>query len=75
MATDPTLLSCEIELRPGEQLQLPQSLTDRVGPGHWLITIQPADEPTTEVAIRSHSAFLDSYAAGDEGLYDDYPTG
>jgi hypothetical protein len=33
----------------------------------------PTDEPTNHIAIRSHSAFLNSYAAEDEGLYDDYP--
>jgi hypothetical protein len=73
MTTDHRSLSCEIELRPGEQLQLPRSVTDRVGPGHWLITIQPADAPNGSAPVRNHSAFLGSYAIEDEGLYDDYP--
>jgi hypothetical protein len=73
MNTEPTFLSCEIELQPGEQLQLPQSITDRVGPGHWLVTVQPAEDLTSGSPVRSHLAFLNSFAAEDEGLYDDYP--
>jgi hypothetical protein len=61
-------LTYEIELEPGEKLTLPASLTAHVGAGRWLITIQPLVAP-----IRSHSAFLSSYAPEDEELYDDYP--
>jgi hypothetical protein len=61
--------SCEIELRPGEKLVLPPTLTESVGVGRWIITVQPADE--AERPIRSHSAFLNGYAVEDEGLYDD----
>ena len=74
MSTNGEPLSCQVELQPGERLQLPQSLVDRIGPGHWLVTVQPADDATAD-PIRNHSAFLGSYDAGDEGLYDDYPTG
>jgi hypothetical protein len=61
-------LTYEIELEPGEKFTLPASLIEKVGAGRWLITIQPLAAP-----IRSHSAFLSSYAPEDEGLYDDYP--
>ncbi len=61
-------LTYEIELEPGEKLTLPESLIAHVGAGRWLITIQLLPAP-----IRSHSAFLNSYAPDDEGLYDDYP--
>jgi hypothetical protein len=73
MATDPRVLSCEIEVQPGEQIQLPRSITERVGVGHWLVTIQPAGTSDSRSSIRDHSAFLGSYSAGDEGLYDNYP--
>lgn len=64
-------LACEIELRPGERLRLPDTLTERVGAGRWLVTVQPADavEPT-----RLHGAFLSAYVPEDEGLYDDAAT-
>jgi len=61
-------LTCEIELEPGEELTLPESLIAQVDAGRWLITIRPLSAP-----IRSHSAFLNSYAPQDEGMYDDYP--
>lgn len=60
-------LTYEIELELGEKLILPESLIAHVEAGRWLITIQPLPIP-----IRSHSAFLNSYAPEDEGLYDDY---
>ena len=62
-------LTYEIELEPGEKLTLPESLITHVNAGRWLITIQPLP-----ALIRSHSAFLNSYAPEDEGLYDDYPS-
>jgi hypothetical protein len=61
-------LAYEIELQAGEKLSLPSALLDAVGPGHWLITVEPADNGA---AIRRHGAFLAGYAAEDEGLYDD----
>jgi hypothetical protein len=64
-------LAYEVELQPGEKLQLPPGMAEQVGPGRWLITVQPAD--SSREAIRQHSAFLNSYAPEDEGLYDDYP--
>jgi len=57
-----SLVTYEIELEPGEELTLPESLNAHINAGRWLITI-----------FRSHSAFLNSYAPQDEGLYDDYP--
>jgi hypothetical protein len=59
-------LAYEIELRPGEKLTLPQALVDSVGAGRWLVTIEPA----YPMSVRGHGAFLNGYAAGDEGLYD-----
>ncbi len=62
-------LTYEIELEPGEKLTLPKSLIAQVDAGRWPITIHPLPTP-----IRSHSAFLNSYAPEDEGLYkDDQP--
>lgn len=67
-------LGCEIELGNGERLSLPESVVGQVGPGRWIVTIQPADGNTAKV-FRNHSAFLNSYASEDEGLYDDAATG
>src|SRR5438477_246765 len=39
-------LSCEIDLGPGEKLTLPDMIANGVGPGRWLITIQPAGNGT-----------------------------
>ena len=61
---------CEIELRPGEKLHLPDAITDRVGAGRWLVTVQPAD---VAESTRLHGAFLNGYSPEDEGLYDDTP--
>lgn len=64
-------LTYEIELQPGEKLALPTEMVERIGPGRWLVTVQPAPKGRF---IRDHSAFLNSYAPEDEGLYDDdYP--
>lgn len=67
-------LTCEVELGEGEQLSLPDSLTRPVGPGRWLITVQPAGQPASGSTFRDHNAFLNGYAPQDEGLYDDAPT-
>lgn len=61
-------LTYEVELEPDERLTLPESLIAHLGAGRWLITMHHLPTPT-----RSHSAFLNSYAPEDEGLYDDYP--
>lgn len=61
-------IECEIELRPGEKLSLPETVTGRVGAGRWLVTVQPAEKSS---ATRVHQAFLDGYSPEDEGLYDD----
>lgn len=75
MRVDLVSLTYEIELGPGEKLALPESLLGTLGPGRWRLTIQPADGEESTGPIRDHSAFLHSYVAEDEGLYDDYPAG
>jgi len=65
-------LTYEIELQPGEKLSLPESIVENVGAGRWVIIIQPLTSVTPHTPIRSHDAFLNSYAPEDEGLYDDY---
>jgi len=65
-------LTYEIELQPGEKLSLPESIVRNVGAGRWVIIIQPATSAFRPGIIRNHSAFLNSYAPEDEGLYDDY---
>ncbi len=66
-------MNSEIELQTGEKLILPESLLQNIGPGRWLVTIQPLIEATI-VITRSHDGFLKGYAPEDEGLYDDYPS-
>lgn len=73
MTSQPVNLTYEIELQPGELFALPSELTANIGAGRWLITIQPVSTPSSPpLPTRSHSAFLNSYAPEDEGLYDDY---
>lgn len=69
-----TQVSYDVELQPGEILQLPESVAKRVGPGRWRIIIEPIEEDNSASSVRGHSAFLAGYAAEDEGLYDDYPS-
>ena len=64
-------LAYEIEVRPGERLVLPEPLSNIISPGRWLITIRPYSPTVRSSAVRSHSAFLNSYGPEDEGLYDD----
>jgi hypothetical protein len=71
MKSQPINITYEIDLQPGELLNLPPELTARIGAGRWLITIQPVLSPQYE-PTRNHNAFLNSYAPEDEGLYDDY---
>jgi len=73
MRDAPVKLTYEIELEPGEKLVLPQALSDSIGPGRWLITVRPLRRPASASPAGLHRAFLSSYAAEDEGLYDDYP--
>lgn len=70
----PVKLTYEIKLEPGEKLELPSSVAESIGPGHWIITVERVDRQTPLASLRDHSAFLNSYAPQDEGLYDDYPT-
>ncbi|WP_026735826.1 hypothetical protein [Fischerella sp. PCC 9605] len=67
-------LTYEIEVQAGEKLTLPNSIVESIGPGCWIVTIQPANQEKPSVVTRSHDAFLNGYAPEDEGLYDDYPT-
>ena len=63
-------MTFEVDLETGEELKLPKNLIENLGAGKWLIIIQPKSfQP-----IRSHAAFLNSYAEEDEGLYDNYPS-
>lgn len=61
-------LAYEIELQPGEPLSLPAGLVNAVGPGRWVVSVEPADDGNSS---RRHGAFLAGYVAEDEGLYDD----
>ena len=67
----PVKLTCEIDLEPGEKLQLPPSVAASIGPGHWLITVERLDQQGPSAPLRDHSAFLSSYAPEDEGLHDE----
>ena len=69
MNANTTKLTCEIDLKPGETLTLPESLIARIGSGHWVVTIELVSRIN-----RCHNAFLNGYAPEDEGLYDDYPS-
>ena len=60
-------LTYEIEIAPGEKLVLPQSLLDSISAGRWVVSFKPA----APASMRSHAAFLNSFAPEDEGLYDD----
>ncbi len=68
-------LTYEIELQPGEQLVLPESLVKNLGAGRWIVTVQPVAPDNLRRPIRDHTAFLNGYSPEDEGLYDDYPSG
>ncbi len=68
MQNQPLELTYEIELKPGERLMLPDALVNSVGPGRWLVTVQPLPPAS---AVRDHAPFLRGYAPEDEGLYDD----
>lgn len=70
VANSSTDLTYETELKPGDKLILPESLTNSLSPGHWVITIRRKSSPSE--ITRTYEAFLRSYAPEDEGLYDDY---
>jgi len=70
-----TEITYDVQLQPGEALRLPASAAGIVGPGHWQVTIKPADPESANGAVRDHMGLLNSYAPEDEGLYDDYPGG
>ena len=63
-------MTFEVDLETGEKLELPKDLIESLGAGKWLVTIQPKNFEQ----IKNHTAFLNSYAEEDEGLYDDYPS-
>ena len=67
MKSNVVSLTYEIELQPGEELSLPESLVKSLGAGRWLITVRSLSASS----LRDHNAFLESYAPEDEGLYDD----
>ena len=67
-------LTYEIDLKEGEKISLPDDAVKRIKGGKWLISIIPASRGLDLKPARGHGAFLNSYAAEDEGLYDDYPT-
>jgi hypothetical protein len=67
-----SVLTCEVVVVEGHHFQLPESLLEQVGPGRWLVRLEPlgpgaGDSPP----VRDHAAFLSGYAPEDEGLYDD----
>jgi hypothetical protein len=66
-------ITFDLQLQPGEPLQLPKEAAAIVGPGHWLVSVRPAD--CQSGPVRDHSAFVNSFAPEDEGLYDDYSAG
>jgi hypothetical protein len=65
----------DVQLQPGEPLRLPIEAAQIVGPGHWLVSIRPADDSAQTGLVRDHAAFLNSYAPEDDGLYDEYSAG
>jgi hypothetical protein len=65
----PVKVIYEVELEPGEKLELPVSLVGTIGPGRWLISVERVTQHSS-APLRDHSAFLNSYVPEDEGLYD-----
>jgi hypothetical protein len=68
MKSELVKLAFTVEIEEGEKLIIPDRISQDIGKGKWLITIQP----NSRTAIRTHDAFLNSYVPEDEGLYDDY---
>jgi hypothetical protein len=75
MDSKPIEITYDVHLQPGESLCLPKDASEILGPGHWKISIRSADYDEPGILVRNHSAFLNSYAPEDEGLYDDYSAG
>jgi hypothetical protein len=75
MQSKVTEIIYDVLLQPGESLSLPKDAAEILGPGHWLVSIRPANEVLRSDLVRNHAAFLNSYDPGDEGLYDDYSAG
>ncbi len=67
-------LTYTVDVRSGERLKLPEALQNVITAGRWLITIRPYSSTAQQTLTRDHSAFLNSYAPEDEGLYDDDST-
>jgi hypothetical protein len=67
-------LTYEVQLQSGEALVLPDSITNSLSEGRWLVTIQPAESSSQISVPRSYDAFLNGYPSEDDNLYDDYPT-
>jgi len=67
MRSNVVSLTYEIELQPGEELSLPESLVKSLGAGRWLITVRPLSPRS----VPDDNAFLKSYAPEDVELYDD----
>jgi|GEM_PF-570287 len=65
----PKVVVCEVEVEPGQRIALPDEVVDQIGPGRWRIVVAPAN--ASGGWARAHSAFLDSFAPEDEGLYRD----
>jgi hypothetical protein len=68
MKSELVKLTFTVEIEEGEKLIIPDRISQDIGKGKWLITIQP----NSRTSIRTHDAFLNSYDPEDEGLYDDY---
>ena len=66
MKSELVKLAFTVEIEEGEKLIIPDSISQDIGKGKWLITIQPN---STE-SIRTHNAFLNSYSLEEERLYD-----
>jgi hypothetical protein len=71
MQSEVVSLTVEVELEPGEKLVLPEAVVAAISAGRWRITFQPLLATAGAAPVRDHSAFLNSYAPEDEGLYDD----
>ncbi len=75
MQSKVTEITYDVSLQPGEALSLPKDAAQILGPGHWVVSIRPVEAVSSSTPLRDHSAFLNSYAPEDEGLYDDYSAG
>jgi hypothetical protein len=64
----------KLNYKEGEAFSLPEEAARHIPPGKWWISIRPAPNNNNGKPVRGHSAFLNSYADEDEGIYDDYPT-